>query len=131
MSELSLKEKLENEWLDEKEILKEMDLENPKYQLQLERVTNLEKSMVDLEKAELDVDKIAGGQALEADVKYKQIKCDEQARKTKTKIDILGIVLPLASAIGMGLFTMKWENYANQTTTAGKASFRDIIRFKR
>ena len=127
---LSLKEKLEKEWDEENLVLKDMKTSDPSYHLQLERVKNLEYRLVDLEKSELDCEKVASGQDIEAEVKYKQMEVDEKSRKTRTVLDVLGITLPLVSAIGMGLFTMKWENYANQTTTAGKASFRDIITFK-
>ena len=51
---LTLKEKLEEQWVSALSILSEMDINDECYDIQMSRVEHLEKLMADLDKAEME-----------------------------------------------------------------------------
>lgn len=128
----TIKEQLEEVWVEEKETLAQMDFEKEKdaYKLQVNRVSELEKLLVDLEKAELDVDKVAAGQDIDERIKYRQIEEDKKDRRNKNIIEAAKIGVPVVAAFVMGIISMKWEKEDTLTSSAGKSALRDILKFK-
>lgn len=117
--ELTLKEKLEEQWLSELTTLSEMDINDECYDIQVSRVEHLEKLMVELDKAEL-----------EASTKMEQLDSDKSEQKRKSKLEIFKTSAPIVAAFLMGCISMVWEKTDTMTLTAGKASLRDSIRFR-
>ena len=128
----TIKEQLEEVWVEEKETLAQMDFEKEKdaYKLQVNRVSELEKLLVDLEKAELDVDKVAAGQDIDERIKYRQIEEDKKDRLIRNGIEVAKIGVPVVAAFVMGIISMKWEKEDTLTSSAGKSALRDILKFK-
>lgn len=117
--ELTLKEKLEEQWVNELATLSEMDINDECYDIQVSRVEHLEKLMADLDKAEL-----------EASTKMEQLESEKSEQKRKGKLEIYKISAPIVAAFLMGCISMVWEKTDTVTSTAGKLSLRDLIRFR-
>ena len=117
--ELTLKEKLEEQWISALSILSEMDINDECYDIQVSRVEHLEKLMADLDKAEL-----------EASTKMEQLESDKSEQKRKGKLEIFKTSAPIVAAVVMGFVSMVWEKTDTITSTAGKLSLRDSIRFR-
>ena len=117
--ELTLKEKLEEQWLSELTTLSEIDISDEYYDIQVSRVEHLEKLMVELDKAEL-----------EASTKMEQLDSDKSEQKRKSKLEIFKTSAPIVAAFLMGCISMVWEKQDTLTSTAGKSSLRDLLRFK-
>lgn len=132
MSEM--KELLLTEWEKEKSILDGLDIKNKEdngaYSKQVERVSNIEKLLVDLEKKELDIDAAAGKLDIEEHVRCEQIRAEEKSQKTRNIIEVYKIGVPVVAAFAMGMISMKWEKVDTLTSTAGKSALREILRFK-
>lgn len=128
----NMKKQLEEVWLEEKATLDVMDFEKQKdaYKLQVNRVSELEKLLVDLEKAELDVDKVAAGQDIDERIKYRQMEEEKHNQRNKNIIEAAKIGVPVVAAFVMGLISMKWEKEDTLTSSAGKSALRDILKFK-
>lgn len=124
----TIKQKLEDEWVKEKEKLSRMDIgdENGAYKTQVTRVSELEKLLVDLEKADLELDKVAS----EQDVKYRQMEEEKKNQRNKNIIEVAKIGVPVVAAFAMGLISMKWEKVDTLTSSAGKSALRDILKFR-
>ena len=101
--EKTLKEKLEEQWVYELAALSQMDISNECYDVQLSRVEHLEKLMADLDKSE---------------------------QKRRGKLEIFKTSAPIVAAFLMGCISMVWEKNDTLTSTAGKSSLRDLLRFK-
>lgn len=116
-----VKKMLIEEWKKERDILNDLDVKNDSeaYERQLKRVAELERNIVDLDKNRMD-------NAVKA-----TLSIDE---KKNTMIhfvgDLLKASIPVIGACAMGLVSMKWEKLDTLTSTAGKASLRDALKFK-
>ena len=116
---LTLKEKLEEQWVSALSILSEMGINDERYDIQMSRVEHLEKLMADLDKAEM-----------EASTKMEQLESDKSEQKRKGKLEIFKTSAPIVAAFLMGCISMVWEKTDTLTLTAGKLSLRDSIRFR-
>lgn len=117
--EKTLKEKLEEQWAIELATLSEMVINDECFNTQMSRVEHLEKLMADLDKAELD-----------ASTKMEQLESDKSEQKRKSKLEIFKTSAPIVAAFLMGCISMVWEKNDTLTSTAGKSSLRDLLRFK-
>ena len=106
------KDLLKDEWMIEKEKLSTMDYEThgEMYKIQTDRVMNLEKLMTDIDKVEIET--------------------NAKDHKRRNWIDTAKVVVPVAGAFIMGLISMKWEKTDTLTSSAGRSSLRDILKFK-
>lgn len=116
-----VKKMLIEEWKKELDILNDLDVKNDSeaYERQLKRVAELERNIVDLDKNRMD-------NAMKA-----TLSADEE-KKTKIQFvgDLLKASIPVAGAFAMGLISMRWEKVDTLTSTAGKSSLRDVLKFK-
>lgn len=121
-----------NDWEVEKKRLNELSKTDNKelIRLQYERVNSLENRIVDLEKAKLDADLKNDTLTDEYRFKSEQIERDEKNQKKRNIIEAAKIVVPVIGAFTMGIISMKWEKFDTLTSTAGKSSLREILRFK-
>ena len=129
---MSFKDELKDVWRKELEYLSELDPNKDKelYRTQMNRLDSIEKQLTELERTELQVESDAANHDIEEQIKRDQMELDRKDRKTKNRIEIGKFVLPVAAAVGMGLFSMKWEKIDTLTSTAGKSSLRDVLKFK-
>lgn len=129
---MSFKDELKDVWRKELEYLSELDPNADKelYRTQMNRLDSIEKQLTELERTELQVESDAANHDIEEQIKRDQMELDRKDRKTKNRIEIGKFVLPVAAAVGMGLFSMKWEKIDTLTSTAGKSSLRDVLKFK-
>ena len=129
---MSFKDELKDVWRKELEYLSELDPNADKelYRTQMNRLDGIEKQLTELERTELQVESDAANHDIEEQIKRDQMELDRKDRKTKNRIEIGKFVLPVAAAVGMGLFSMKWEKIDTLTSTAGKSSLRDVLKFK-
>lgn len=129
---MSFKDELKDVWRKELEYLSELDPNADKelYRTQMNRLDSIEKQLTELERTELQVESDAANHDIEEQIKRDQMELDRKDRKTKNRIEVGKFVLPVAAAVGMGLFSMKWEKIDTLTSTAGKSSLRDVLKFK-
>lgn len=122
--EKTLTTMLEEEYLREREILRKMQEENEvdldRYEVQVKRVNDLEGRLLENRKRIIDL----GIKMDEMNIAEKNSKAE---RKTKTFIALS----QLASGMIVGFAAMHWEKVESMLYTAGKAAFRDIIRFRK
>ena len=116
-----VKEMLIEEWKKERDILNNLDVKNDSeaYERQLKRVAELERNIVDLDKNRMD-------NAVKA-----TLSIDEKKNTMVQFVgDLIKASIPVVGACAMGLVSMKWEKLDTLTSTAGKASLRDALKFK-
>ena len=101
------------------ELLRNMDPSDENYNRVLDTVETLVSKHYDFEK--LNSDTV---------LKREQNEAEKVDRNNKMKIDILKVAVPTTAGVLMGLISMKWEKFDTLTSTAGKISLRDIIRFR-
>ena len=128
----NVKELLLEQWEEEKAKLVEIDPEKMKeqYSLQVERITEIEKRLTDIERTEIEVEEKASSRDMDLELEIKKIEVENNNTKTRNKIEVAKILVPVSAAVFMGFVTMKWEKVDTLTSTAGKASLRDLLRFK-
>lgn len=116
-----VKKMLIEEWMKERDILNGLDVkkDGEAYERQLKRVAELERNIVDLDKNRMD-------NATKATLS----KDEEKNTMVKFVGDLLKASIPVIGACAMGLVSMKWEKLDTLTSTAGKASLRDALKFK-
>lgn len=116
-----VKKMLIEEWKKERDILNNLDVKNDgeAYERQLKRVIELERNIVELEKGMNDA-------------AAKSLVSKRESTDSKWKIvgDIIKGSIPVVGACAMGLVSMRWEKLDTLTSTAGKASLRDALKFK-
>lgn len=103
--------KLTKEFERRMDELSKMNLDSDKYESAVNSTTKIADRLIEIEKAKKEPDK-------------------KKTQLVGYAIEVLKVGLPLTAAFFMGLISMNWEDRNIQTSTAGKASFRDLIRFK-
>lgn len=128
----NVKELLLEQWEEEKAKLIDIDPDKMKgqYSLQVERITEIEKRLTDIERTEIEVEEKASSRDMDLELELKKIEVENNNTKTRNKIEVAKILVPVSAAVFMGFVTMKWEKVDTLTSTAGKASLRDLLRFK-
>lgn len=129
----SLKEQLMEVWKEERDALADMaisDKNKEMYREQANRVNELEKRLVDLEKAELEVESKAASQDIDEGLKTRQMEEDKKDRLIRNGVEIAKVVIPVIGASVMAVVSMKWEKLDTLTSTAGKSALRDVLKFK-
>lgn len=129
---MSFKTELKDVWKKELEYLSDIDPVKDKelYRTQMNRLTDIEKQLTELERIELQIENDAANHDMDEQIKRDQMELDRKDRNTKNFIEFSKFVLPVVAAVGMGLFSMKWEKVDVLTSTAGKASLRDALKMK-
>lgn len=121
---------LRDVWKKEREYLKEMTVDSKGYKEQLERVTELEKRLTDLEKADMENSVKVASNEITEQFKREEIEAELKDRKNRNRIEVAKIIVPVAAAFTMGLISMRFEKTDIVTSTAGKSSLRDILKFR-
>lgn len=126
------KDLLKDEWMIEKEKLSTMDYKThgEMYKIQTDRVMNLEKLMTDIDKVEIETEEKAISKDIDERLKIHEIETNAKDQKRRNWIDTAKVVVPVAGAFIMGLISMKWEKTDTLTSSAGRSSLRDILKFK-
>lgn len=129
---MSFKKQLEEVWVKEREYLSEIDPNNQKdlYKAQAERVNAIEKQLTDLEKTENELSEKVASREVDAQLRLEQLESDNKDHKARNRVEWAKVIVPVVGAFTMGLISMKWEKVDTLTSTAGKSSLRDILRFK-
>lgn len=127
----SVKELLLKQWEEEKLKLAETNPEKKEeYRLQVERVNQLERQLTDLEKTEIEVEEKAASRYIEEQLERDKIDVEIKTNKSRNRIEVAKIAVPVAGAFAMGIISMVFEKTDVLTSTAGKNSWRDLIKFK-
>ena len=129
---MSFKKQLEEVWVKELEFLSEIDPNNQKelYKAQAERVNQIEKQLTDLEKSENELSEKEASREVDEQLRREQIESDVKVQTKRNQIEAAKVFAPIVAAFTMGLISMKWEKVDTLTSTAGKSSLREILRFK-
>ena len=129
---MSFKKQLEEVWIKEREYLSEIDPNNQKelYKAQAERVNAIEKQLTDLEKTENELSEKEASREVDEQLRREQIESDIKIQTKRNRIETAKVFAPIVAAFTMGLISMKWEKVDTLTSTAGKSSLREILRFK-
>lgn len=122
--EKTLSTMLEEEYLREREVLRKMQEENEvdldRYEVQVKRVNDLEGRLLEDRK-----------QIIDHGIKMNDMMIAEKNSKAERKTKVFVATAQLASGMIMGFAAMHWEKIESMLYTAGKAAFRDIIRFRK
>lgn len=122
--EKTLSTMLEEEYLREREVLRKMQEENEvdldRYEVQVKRVSDLEGRLLENRK-----------QIMDLGIKMDDMNIAEKNSKAERKTKVFVATAQLASGMIMGFAAMHWEKIESMLFTAGKAAFRDIIRFRK
>lgn len=123
---MSVKQKLEDEFESQMNLLSNMDVGTDEYVKTVEGVSKIADRLIKIQQLndEYDLKRIEIENA-----KENHIQEEEQARK-KNRIDWAKVIVPTVGAFTMGIITMIWEKTDTLTTSAGKSALRDILPFK-
>lgn len=126
------KDLLTDEWMKAKEKLSTMNYETDgqMYKIQADRVMNLEKLITDIDKVEIETEEKAVSKDIDERLKLQEIETNAKDQKRRNWIDVAKVVVPVVGAFTMGLISMKWEKTDTVTSSAGRSSLRDILKFK-
>lgn len=126
------KDLLTDEWIEAKEKLSTMNYETDgqMYKIQADRVMNLEKLITDIDKVEIETEEKAVSKDIDERLKLQEIETNAKDQKRRNWIDVAKVVVPVVGAFTMGLISMKWEKTDTVTSSAGRSSLRDILKFK-
>lgn len=129
---MSFKEELIETWNEEKTNLNALDpkKDGEVFKAQMNRVNEIEKRLTELEKTEVEVEERAAGRDMDEQLKYRQMEEDLKSQKTKNRIEVTKIFAPLTVGALMGVAAMVYEKSDFLQSTTGKASWRDLIKFK-
>lgn len=129
---MSFKEKLLEEWESTQALMSNFDPEKDEksYRACAERMRDIEKQLTDLEKSENELDFRAAEIDMEAEEKKEDKKTDKKKRVVSYVLEGAKIIVPVAGAFIFGCISMAWEDTKINSTTAGKASWRDVLKFK-
>lgn len=129
---MSFKEQLLDEWEGTQVLLTNLDpaKDEQAYRACADRMSSLERQLADLEKAEKELDFRSTVQEMEEEHKKEDKQSDKKHRIVGYILDGAKIVVPVASAFIFGCVSMRWEDTKINSTTAGKAAWRDILKFK-
>lgn len=129
---MSFSEELKQVWSEALEHLNEIDpvKQKDEYNAQMQRVAHLEKQLTDLEKTNMEIEEKAVCKDIDERLETEHMESDNKNQKIRNVIEAAKVVVPVIGAFAMGLISMKWEKTDTLTSTAGKSSLRDILRFK-
>lgn len=118
---MTVREQLIKVWEIEVKNLSSLDVkeDGEAYERQLKRVNELERNIVELEKSMNDTE-----------AKTLVSKRESADSKWNLAGDIIKASIPVVGAFTMGLISMKWEKLETITSTAGKTSLRDAMKFR-
>lgn len=130
----TIKQQLEDQWKEEKEKLNNMTIDDKSmiefYKIQVERVKHLEKELADLEKSENETAEKVASRCTDEVLRKQQLEDESKDRKRRDIVEVIKVGVPFVGAFVMGLISMKWEKTDTLTSSAGKSSLREILRFK-
>lgn len=128
----SVKELLRDEWVKANEQLSKINIKDDResYRALSDRVTKLEQQLVEIETTELEVEGRAAIQDIEEQLKNQEFEEGKKDRIIRNAVEVAKIVVPVLGAFTMGLISMRWEKEDTLTSTAGKNSLRDVLKFK-
>ena len=127
----SVKELLLKQWEEEKLKLAETNPEKKEeYRLQVERVNQIERQLMELEKTEIEIEEKAASRGMDEQLERDKMEIEIKANKSRNRIEVAKIVVPVAGAFAMGIISMVFEKTDVLTSTGGKNSWRDLIKFK-
>lgn len=127
---MSIKEKIVEEFDSQMDILHDMKLGTDEYKVTVDGITKLADRAIELEKLEAEMKSKNADRELETYFKTQELATAKKENKTRTAVDLVKTVAPIAAAFAMGIISMRWEKVDTLTSTAGKSSLRDLIRFK-
>lgn len=129
---MNVKDELKGVWRSEIQKLERMDPkeEHGLYTATQARIVELEKRLTDLEKTEIEVGEKAEARKVDEKLKLGQMEEVVKDRKNRTWVEITKIAVPVVAAFVMGAISMKWEKSDTLTSTVGKSSLRDILKFR-
>lgn len=127
---MNLKTKLSEEFESQMTELNNLQVGSDEYKIAVDGVTKLADRIIEIDKMENDFklkeDTLVSNEVL----KTKEIEIEKKDRKNRTVVEVLKVGVPTVAAFAMGIISMKWEKLDTLTSTAGKSSLRDLLRFK-
>ena len=123
---MSVKQKLEDEFESQMNLLSNMDVGTDEYAKTVEGVSKIADRLIKIQQLNDEYD--LKSREIE-NAKKNRIQEEEQARK-KNRIDCGKEIVPTVGAFTMGIITMIWEKTDTLTSSAGKSALRDILPFK-
>lgn len=123
---MSVKQKLEDEFESQMNLLSNMDVGTDEYAKTVEGVSKIADRLIKIQQLNDEYD--LKSREIE-NAKENRIQEEEQARK-KNQIDWAKVIVPTVGAFTMGIITMIWEKTDTLTSSAGKSALRDILPFK-
>lgn len=123
---MSVKQKLEDEFESQMNLLSDMDVGTDEYAKTVEGISKIADRLIKIQQLNDEYD--LKSREIE-NAKKNRIQEEEQVRK-KNRIDWAKVIIPTVGAFTMGIITMIWEKTDTLTSSAGKSALRDILPFK-
>ena len=123
---MSVKQKLEDEFESQMNLLSNMNVGTDEYVKTVEGVSKIADRLIKIQQLNDEYD--LKSREIE-NAKENRIQEEEQARK-KNRIEWAKVITPTVGAFTMGIITMIWEKTDTLTLSAGKSALRDILPFK-
>lgn len=127
---MNLKTKLSDEFESQMDELNKLQVGSDEYKVAVDGVTKLADRIIDIQKMEAENEARDKDREIDESFKSEQVEMDKKDRRNRTVVEVLKIGVPTAAAFAMGIISMKWEKLDTLTSTAGKSSLRDLLRFK-
>lgn len=127
---MNLKTKLSEEFESQMLELNKLSVGSDEYKVAVDGVTKLADRIIEIDKMENDFKSREDTLVSNEFLKTKELEIEKKDRKNRTVVEVLKIGVPTAAAFAMGIISMKWEKLDTLTSTAGKSSLRDLLRFK-
>lgn len=123
---MSVKQKLEDEFESQMNLLSNMNVGTDEYAKTVEGVSKIADRLIKIQQLNDEYD--LKSREIE-NAKENRIQEEEQARK-KNRIEWAKVITPTVGAFTMGIISMIWEKTDTLTLSAGKSALRDILPFK-
>lgn len=124
---MDIKELLEEEIASELDNLKPLIVGSEEHEIAVDTVLKLIDRAVELEKIEADGENKTAQREADLDVKYDQMHEDRKGRRTRTVIDILGLIIPTAVTVWGTMASFKFEKTDNITTIMGRGFINNLL----
>lgn len=127
---MNIERKLSEEFESQMEGLHKIELGTDAYKVTVDGVTKIADRIIELKKIEVEREEKSVDRDVEESLKTQEMKELKKDRIVRNVIEGAKVVVPVVGAFAMGIISMKWEKVDTLTSSAGKASLREILRFK-
>ena len=121
---------LNKEIAEELKELDKVELGGDTYKVTVNGISQLVDKSIELKKLEIDKQQREEQREIDTQIRMQEIENEEKDRKTKNRITVVSIVLPLAVGVGLSYKTFKFEEEGTITSTVGRNIINGLTKLK-